>query len=577
MVTRVARFTRITRRVHRVIAVLPAFALASTHASASTVELLNVSSSGQPGNGNAHGTICASGDGRLIAYDSAASNLVAGDGNGALDVFLHDRDTGQVTRISESALGGDANGPSYCPVISLDGRFVTFTSAATDIVPGDTNGATDVFLHDRAAGTTILVSVAIGGGPGDQGSYLPTVSADGRYVAFESLATDLVPADANGKADAFVRDVVSGTTSRISVGMGGVEGDDHSGLPYVAANGRHVAYLSSATNLVPGDVNGNSDMFRHDLVTGETVRVSVSSSGGEAHGDSWSSAIGVISPNGRFIGFWSEAADLVPNDTNGVADSFLRDVALGTTTRVSVSSAGVEGDAGSYNPIVSSDGRYVVFDGLSTNLVPGDTNGVEDVFIRDLWTSTTRRVSVAEDGSEANNWSYFATMTPDARLVLFSTAATNLGPTDSNGFVDVVAVAECWVEFQPFGAGLAGSSGFVPALTGANGSCWTGGHSIAIANAVGGAFGLLFVGLPAPMPIPALGGLVHVDLAGPLVVVPLTVGGIHALPGDGTLAIPGADVRGLEGVTVALQYLVSDPGATQGTSMTNGLLVSIVP
>src|SRR5260221_2148307 len=230
----------------------------------------------------------------------------------------------QVTeRVSVDSNGvqGDAQSgfASYLQLsagVSSDGRFVAFVSLATNLVPGDTNGKADVFVRDRLTGTTERVSVDSSGAEGDEhsGSSGAGISADGRFVVFDSLADNLVPADTNAIYDIFVRDRLNGTTERVSVATGGAEGDNFSVYPSISADGRWVSFLSSATNLVPGDVNGFGDIFVHDRQSGTTSLVSVDSNGAQANHASFSSS---ISGDGRYVAFVSWASNLGPVDSNG--------------------------------------------------------------------------------------------------------------------------------------------------------------------------------------------------------------------------------------------------------------------
>jgi Tol biopolymer transport system component len=279
--------------------------------------------------------------------------------------------------------GNQANGAgSQEAAISADGRYVAFDSYATNLVPGDTNHPGDVFVHDRQTGATELVSVDSSGNQGNGGgSYRPAISADGRYVAFDSYAADLVPGDTNGSNDVFVHDRQTGTTERVNVDSAGNQGDggDSQGAA-ISADGRFVAFQSGATNLVPGDTNGNFDVFVHDRQTGATELVSVDSAGNQGGGHSYGAA---ISADGRYVAFESEASNLVPGDTNGSNDVFVHDRQTGVTELVSVGISGSLGDGASNNAAISTDGRYVAFESGATNLVPGDTNGNFDVFVRD--------------------------------------------------------------------------------------------------------------------------------------------------------------------------------------------------
>jgi len=375
-----------------------------------------------------------SADGRYVAFRSYASNLVPGDGNSQHDIFVHDRATGRTERVSVDSAGLEANGRSSHPAISGDGRYVAFQSRASNLVPGDANGAEDVFLHDRLTGTTERVSVSAAGAEADRQSKHPVISADGRHVAFQSDATNLVASDHNGFTDVFLLDRVAGTLERVSVDSSGHEADSASELPSVSANGRFVAFSSHAENLVAGDTNFASDVFVHDRASAETTRVSLSSAGAE--GDSLSLGP-AISADGRVVAFFSLASNLVAGDANGHYDVFTHDRATGATERVSQSSAGLEGDGPSDGPTISADGRFVAFASAAGNLIAGDGNGVEDVFVRDRLTGATSRCSLGAAGAEGDSGSLLPAISADGRVVTFAGDATNLVPLDQNGTWDV--------------------------------------------------------------------------------------------------------------------------------------------
>ncbi len=375
-----------------------------------------------------------SADGRYVAFQSDATDLVVGDGNGMTDVFVRDRQTDTTVRASVDTAGGDSDGWSWVPSISADGRYVTFYSDASDLVVGDGNGFQDVFVRDLQTNTTTRVSVDTAGGDPDNWSQHPSISADGRYVAFHSLATDLVAGDGNGFRDVFVRDLQTNTTVRASVDTTGGDPDGGSQHPSISADGRYVAFRSTATDLVAGDGNGMPDVFVRDLQTNTTVRASVDTAGGDPDGTSQDPS---ISADGRYVAFQSQATDLVAGDGNGTWDVFVRDLQTNTTTRVSVDTAGGDPDSLSAVPSISADGRYVTFYSDASDLVVGDGNGFRDVFVRDLQTNTTVRASVDTAGGDPNGSSSWPFISADGRYVAFQSNATDLVPGDGNGNTDV--------------------------------------------------------------------------------------------------------------------------------------------
>src|SRR4028118_2264462 len=241
--------------------------------------------------------------------------------------------------------------------------------------------------------TITPVSVDSAGNLGDSDSYIPSISADGRFVVFQSSASNLVPGDTNDETDIFVRDRLTNTTTLVSLDSAGNQANNGSSRPSISADGRFVAFESYASNLVPGDTNNSPDsfltrdIFVRDTLTNTTTRVSLDSAGNQANDGSDSAS---ISPAGRFVAFDSRASNLVPGDTNNINDIFVRDTLTNTTTRVSVDSAGNQGNGSSFfgTPSISADGRFVAFNSTASNLVPGDTNSSTDMFVRDTLTNT---------------------------------------------------------------------------------------------------------------------------------------------------------------------------------------------
>jgi len=406
-------------------------------APASTTRLSKSSSGSQGKDDSTQAAVSA--DGRYLAFVSEASNLVAGDTNGVADVFVRDRITKQTRRVSVSSGGIQANGPSYDPVISADGRFVAFSSDADNLVGADSNLATDVFVRDLAAGATTRVSVnsATPAVQGDGASYEPTLNADGSKVAFTSEATNLVTGDSNSSADIFIRDRASNTTSRVSIGTGaaGAQGNDASGQPYLSGSGQFVAFISRASNLVGSDTNNSFDVFVRDRTSNTTSRVSIASGAGgaQANSDAWQPA---LSSDGRYVVFAADASNLVAGDSNGLSDVFLRDRTSNITSRLSLDASGGQSDGPSYHPVISNDGRYVAFDSLAT-LDAVDYNLAWDVYLRDRTANATSRLSVSTATVEGNNDSQKPVMSADGRYVLFESFANNLDTGDTNNAWDI--------------------------------------------------------------------------------------------------------------------------------------------
>jgi Tol biopolymer transport system component len=372
-------------------------------------------------------------------------------------------------RVSLSTDGVEANGPSARPALSDNGRFVAFESGATNLVVGDSNGVPDIFLRDLYARTTTQVSLTAVGGLADGGSYAPAISADGRYVAFESDASNLVSYDTNGVRDIFVKDVETGTVMRVSVSSSGEPADAPAFHPAINADGRFVAFHSSASNLVPDDTNGMTDVFVHDRDTGETTRVSITSTGEQGDFGSLDPA---ISADGRHVAFLSSASNLGVLNPCTCARIVVRDRQAGTTTLV-VMGAGMRlhepaisgdgryvtfaaksnttptrvafydqvtktgtgigyGDNENYGPSVNSDGRFVAFISTYRN----SENAFLGVIVYKRDDASLTNVSVNADG-RASRFNSNVAISGDGSLVAFSTDATFLVPDDTNGVTDI--------------------------------------------------------------------------------------------------------------------------------------------
>ncbi len=409
-------------------------------------------------------------DGRYVAFQSEATNLIPGLEPESRQVYVHDRETGSIELVSRSVDQEPGNKGSSHPSLSADGRFVAFHSSATNLVPGPVDddgniiGGSHVYVLDRETDTTKRVSVSSDGELGTRPSFDDnSISADGRFVSFMSLAANLVPDDTNNVRDVFVRDLVENTTERVSVASDGTEGDDGSWRSDISGDGRFVAFDSQASNLVEDKSNNQWDVFVHDRETGTTQRVSVATDGTEGNLLSIDPA---ISADGRHVSFDSRANNLVPTDTNRrtMLEVFVHDRETGITERVSVTSQGQEANGESRFSDISGDGRFVTFESAASNIVPGITNcprddfipqseldaqarrlfnlpGSEsclDVYAHDRQTAATERISIGEDGTQGEAHSWYKAISSDGRFVAFSTDAHDLVPSTTNDSRDIL-------------------------------------------------------------------------------------------------------------------------------------------
>jgi Tol biopolymer transport system component len=428
---------------------LPAVLVMSAPASAARGATLLVSRvngpSGAGGNGNSL-VARISADGRFVAFESLADNLSPDDNDAVQNIFVRDIQTGTTTLVSRATgfagAGGDANSSS--PSISADGRFVAFDSDADNLSADDSNANSNVFVRDTQTGTTTLVGRANGpaGASADLGSYQSSISADGRFVAFTSAAINLSADDADPVEDVFVRDTQMGTTTLVSraTGFAGAGGDANSSTPSISADGRFVAFQSDADNLSTDDNNNVTNVFVRDTLMGRTTLVSRADGPAGAGGDG-NSVTPSISADGGFVAFHSLADNLSAEDNDAFLNVFVRDTQTGTTTLVSRADgpAGVGADGNSTKPSISADGRFVAFQSNANNVSADDNKGFSDVFVRDTRMDMTTLVSrgngpvVAGEDYDSNDPS----MSADGRFVAFSSEASNLSADDDDGFTNV--------------------------------------------------------------------------------------------------------------------------------------------
>jgi Tol biopolymer transport system component len=422
-----------------------------------TIALASTNADAVHGNKPSWG-MAVSGNGQYLAFVSEASNLVADDTNGVADVFRYDCESGETIRVSVTNSGAQANDESWDVAISSDGRYLAFASDATNLVAGDTNGKTDIFLRDITGGTTTLISKSneqdqdqhrvpannICWGP----SLSVTTDTEGAHyaIAYVSDATNLVDDnadedytndDTNGASDVFLYDQRNDTTTRLSTSAG-VLGNANSDIPVISADGQHVAFASDASNLVATDENGCQDVFVKALVDNSLIRVSVPPAGGEGNLKSWGPS---LSADGARLTFVSQASNLVSGDTNGCCDVFLFDQTAGTLTRISHANDGTQGNGASWDAAISADGGTVALVSYASNFSGNDSNGRCDLFRYVLPTETVPEslapVIITADGALGNADSWEAALSADGQRLAFRSAASNLVPLDLNGDDDV--------------------------------------------------------------------------------------------------------------------------------------------
>jgi hypothetical protein len=413
-------------------------------------QLISVTTAGTAGNGDS-GEASVSQNGRYVAFTSTSTDLVAGDTNGVSDVFLRDRTTNTTIIISKNpttqAVG---DGRSFEPKVSNDGNFVVFVSDAANLVATDKaealGGNTDVFRYNVTTGAIELVTQTTPGAHADGDSGEPNVSANGQFVVFSTRARNLGGTDENNASDVFVRDMNRGAgddlaVRPVSVAAGQTTSetmaDGRSFDPQVSDDGNFVSFRSSATNLNGSDTNGLIDTYVRDLTTGTNILVSISTAGASGNAESQSNS---ISGDGKFVAFRSAASDLVPNDTNNAEDIFLRNIVANTTTLLSVNRTGTASARGqSRFPWLSANAGAVTFSSSANDLVAGDENNQEDVFLRDLVNGPIYLLSTsaANNGTGGNGASYDTYVSRDGRFVTFTSEASDLATGDSNGRTDV--------------------------------------------------------------------------------------------------------------------------------------------
>lgn len=403
----------------------------------------SVSSSGaQAANGCSPGYrwVSVSDDGRFTVFVSASNDLDPDDTDTLNDIYVRDRQTGIVKWVSRGASNTGVKGESTYPTISGNGRFVAFASTSSNLDPDDTDATSDVFVRDLVTSTTTLVSRASGtaGAKGNGFSYIPSISRDGSVIAFSSAASNLNPADTDNVRDIFLRNWSNAnpTTTLASVSSAGVKGNGESFDPSIASDGTRVAFISLANNLDPAETDAMGDVFVRDLTSSSTVWASRGSSNTGTKGESFEPA---LAGNGNYVTFFSTSSNLDPDDTDAIADIFVRSLEKNTTTWVSRGSSNTGTKSTSFNPAISADGTQVLFHSSSSNLNPADTDNIPDIYIRN-WqdaSPTTRLLSVSAGGVKGNNQSLYPAISNDKRVIAFISLADNLVANDTNATWDV--------------------------------------------------------------------------------------------------------------------------------------------
>lgn len=405
----------------------------------SRIRRASESSTGDPSNFTSnHATI--SGDGRFVAFQSIAHNLVPNDTIDSWDVFVRDMQTCQIWLVSLSSTGEQANQPAYADsirnILSPNGRYVLFASRASNLIIQNTPGNNQIYVHDRLLGQTNIVSVNNAGVPVNSSALVSArdVSNTGQVI-FTTDATNFDPYDPDNFDDVYIRDVVNHTTTLVSLGVNGQKGNGSSSADSITPDGRYITISSDASNLVVGDTNNVGDIFVRDLQLNTISRVSVGSNGQQADNGSGG---GSISDDGRYVAFYSYASLVLP-DTNPYLEVYVHDRQTGITTRPATPAIGLQANEATYPAIISGDGRTLIFEAIANNLYFGDTNGF-DVIMVDLQTGHTSVVNQNAYGTPSKGWARIGGLSYDGSLFVFNSNDPDLVTPDPNGTWDDVFV-----------------------------------------------------------------------------------------------------------------------------------------
>jgi Tol biopolymer transport system component len=554
-----------------------------------TIQQVDVSTSGVQGSGWCT-SIHVSDDGRFVAFNTSSNNLVPGDTNGAPDGFLRDLVTGSTELPCVGVSGQHAMSETVIRGLSHDGRFVVFVSAAPGLHPGDTDGFADVFVRDRLLGTTELISVLMDSTPSIGHCLRASISADGRYVAFEGDDPNFVPGDTNGVPDVFVRDRLLGTTTLVSIADDGSLGDSGSGWPSISADGQRIVFRGSASNFHPSFNYAVTGAYWHaylrDLAAGKTIAIDLNPWG--RLGDGGVSEI-AISADGSTVVFQSSATDLLP-DGPFPPDNFLARGHIWREGQPMTALQYADGRPGAevVDASPSMDGRYVAFKSTPPYWVAGDPTGQADIFLQDTVLHVTHQISANGYGEPANHYSYRCSMSDDGRVVAFLSQASNLVPGTIPGptraFVRIAdptpGFAYCWPSKES-------PAGCLPAFSaqGASSASAGAGHTIEVAGTLNAEIGLLVYSSVASDNVPFGSGFLCVG--SPLVRLgaqatggapPPTVDCSGALALDFNAWIAGGQDGALvPGAAVYLQSWTRDPTSPTGALLSDALAFLIGP
>lgn len=554
-----------------------------------TFQQVDVSTSGAQGMGWCT-SIHVSGDGRFVAFNTSASNLVPGDANGAPDGFLRDLVAGTTELPCVGVNGQYAVSETVIRGLSEDGRFVVFVTAAPNLHPDDTDTFADVYVRDRLLGTTELISVLVDSTPSIGDCLRAAISADGRFVAFDGLDPNFVPGDTNGAGDVILRDRLLGTTTLVSVADDGSQGDFGSGYPSMSADGQRIVFLSVATNFhvsYNGAVTGAYwHAYLRDLATGETLAIDLNPWG--RLGDGGVSEV-AISADGSTVVFQSSATDLLPNGPFP-PDNFLDRGHIWREGQPMTALQYADGRPGSevVDASPSTDGRYVAFKSTPPYWVAGDPTGQADIFLQDTLLQVTHQISANGYGEPANFYSYRCSMSDDGRVVAFVSQATNLVPGTIPGpahaFVRIAdptpGFAFCWPS-------KGSPAGCLPAFSaqGASSASAGSGHPIEVVGTLNSEIGLLVYSSTASDNVTFGAGFLCVGA--PLVRMgaqatggapPPTVDCSGALAFDFNAWIAGGqDSALIPGAAVYLQSWTRDPTSPSGALLSDALAFFIGP